>query len=279
MANNETSTPSMATKVVFKKSTIVTVVVILGLVGLAIGLANVPEKPAFDSGNGFWATVQTAAGNIAALLTPIAATILGVGTATMAFLQALKDLFNLRTYYNRWAVKRWMRRKLKDDATTNTAIRSLQQLATGGEPDALYSLEIEKLAEQMAIAGRMALDRPKNHNDFLTCLLREAPEDDTNKVKDGPKDASYLEAKARTATYIQRAVDGFRNAADYHYAHLNQVAVFVLNLLLFLVLWIYWSGVHEHLFSVVGAAVLSAFIAPIAKDLIAGLQSLKDIKK
>lgn len=277
MANSETSTVPAAPKVVLKA--VVIVAVILGLVALVIGLAKVQEKPPLTSGGGFWDTIQAAGGNIAALLTPIASTILGVGTASMAFLQAAKDLFNLRTYYNRWAVQCWMRRRLGDDATTNSAICSLQQLATSGEPDALYSLEIEKLAEQMAIAGRMALDRPSNHSDFLASLLREAPEDDINKLFNGPKDASYLEAKARTATYIQRAVDGFRNATDYHYSHLNQVAVFVLNLLLFLVLWIYWSGAHEHLFSVVGAAVLSAFIAPIAKDLISGLQSLKGIRK
>jgi len=257
---------------------------ILSIVVLvAILLTSVGRKPELVPGDGFWATVATAAHKIADPLTSVAGTILGVGTATMAFLQAFKDLFKMRARYNRWAVKRWMGRRLSDhEVRTNSAVQSLESLATGGEPDALYSLEIDKLADQMAIAGRMALDRSQDHNDFLICLLREAPDEDRKIVlgmTDVTKGATFLEAKARTTTYIQRAIDGFRNGTGYEYALYNQWAVFLVNLLLFILLWCFWSGVNEHFLSAVGAALLSAFIAPIAKDLITGLQSLKDIKK
>jgi hypothetical protein len=249
-----------------------------------VGFAYIISEPKPLVATPFWDTVRDSGKLIANILGPILATVAGVGTATMAVFQAVKDLFKVRRWYNRRLVHAWITKRSKNTEDAQKAIASLELLATSNEPDALYSLEIEKLAAQIALAGRMALYRPTEHIHLIACLLLGAPEEDSKRATgsepaSGDDRVKYLEAKNRMVSYMQRALEGFQYASDYRWTHTNQFIVFLLNIVFFMFLWFLSVKHFEHFFVAVGAATLGAFIAPVTKDLITALQALKDIKR
>jgi hypothetical protein len=231
----------------------------------------------------FWETIRVSAKWIAEVIGPILATIAGVGTATMAAQQAVKDVLNLRRNYNRRRIAEWMTKRLAGLGDPAKAAGQLEQLAVSGEGDALYSLESAKLAAQVYAAGRMALDDSEMYTDLLACLLRDASAEDCRiaTTRQEPASVAQVEAKTRVLSYMQRAIDGFQIMVDYRWAHTNQVVSLVLNTAVFLFLWLIWSKppTPQYFLSALVAALLGAFIAPVAKDLVTALQSLKDLKR
>lgn len=255
-----------------------------------------------------WDKIQTAMNAVYGFIWPMAVTLAGVGTATMAGFQMVKDLFHVRRWFNRRAVGEWLSGRAtevaREWARTHTpgvrdarpdagelareARASLEGLATAGAADALYSLEIDKLAGQINAAARMALDLPKNHKSLLRCLAAQAEPTDLDRILEPPvlpartepekqKVTDYLEAKNRIATYIQRTLDGFQIMADYRWTHWNQTWVFWINFAFVLLLWAVYArlGGRVAIGAVAITALLGGFVAPVAKDLVSALQSLK----
>lgn len=199
-----------------------------------------------------------------------------------------------------------MREWLKDRAAAkaginlNKAGESLVKLATAGDADALYSLEIDKLAGQINAAARMALDYPKGHEDLIHCLAAQADAGDLQKVLNPPatpapsasddekkrardQAAVYLEAKNRVATHIQRTLDGFQIMQEYRWKHWNQVWAFWLNFAFVMIVLLVNSyragGYRTDTPAYVLVAILGGFAAPVAKDLVSALEALKGRKR
>jgi hypothetical protein len=265
-----------------RRSRITSFVIAAAFVCIASACASsLGEPSALTKSGTFWETIRASAQWIAEVVRPILATIAGVGAATMAAQQAFKDLFNLRRNYNRRIVAEWIVRRLGTLGDSKAALSQLEELATSGEADALYSLEAGKLATQIAAAGRMALDRSDRYGDLLRCLLRDASSDDyriaTNRTS--PPGVAEVEAKTRLMSYLQRTTEGFQILLNYRWTHANQVVALVLNTAVFLFLWLFWSRSPAYFFTALAAALLGAFIAPVAKDLVTALQSIKDLKR
>ena len=282
------------------------IIFVLGVAVGSGGLLMAAEAPLAGSAkpedSSVGGQIQTALDRVYKLTWPLATALAGVGTATMAAFQMVKDLFHVRREYHRTRVRKWLERRAmeKKGVRVEKAERSLFHLATAGDDDALYSLEIDKLAGQINAAARMALDLPKGHKDFIYCLAAQADAKDLSAVLSPPvslppsasdvekrqaRDQSgpYLEAKNRVATHIQRTLDGFQIMLDYRWKHWNQTWAFGLNFAFVMAVLLVNSyragGYRTDTPAYLLVALLGGFVAPVAKDLVSALEVLKGRKR
>jgi hypothetical protein len=262
------------------RSTLLIIVLGFALAVSAIAGAQAVGGQPTSPESAFWKTVRESANFVASVLAPILATVAGIGAATMAAQQALKDLFYIRRRFNRRVLTGWVCTRVGANDKFK-ALASLERLSTSGEADALYSLDSGKLASQIAAAGLNALDQPDKHRELISCLMCDAPFCDYQLTTDPAADrngVNYIKAKERMTAYMQRAVEGLQIMIDYRWTHANQLAAFLLNTAVFVLLWFFWSKDATHFIFAILAALLGGFIAPVAKDLVTALQSLKGIK-
>ena len=295
-----------------RKRLVLGILLILGVTGATGGLLMAAEAPSPGQGRGaensVWGHIQIALDRVSTLVWPMATALAGVGTATMAAFQMGKDLFHVRREFNRSRVRRWLELRageaaklgLTERVNVERAEDGLVLLATAGDADALYSLEIDKLAGQINATARMALDSPRGHEELIYCLAAQAapadlgrvlipptfpPPSASDEVKRQARDeaAPYLEAKNRVATYIQRTLDGFQIMLDYRWKHWNQAWAFWLNfgfvMAVLLVNSYRIGGYRTDTPAYVGVAILGGFVAPVAKDLVSALEALKGRKR
>jgi hypothetical protein len=176
------------------------------------------------------------------------------------------------------------------------AEEDLIQLATAGDDAAFYDLPTEQLAGQMNAAMQAALDYPAAHRDLLWCVAHLAePEDivsllvpprdllEQNRQKLAPRQRKpvdqFVGARNRIAHQIQRAIDGLQIAMGASWKRRMQLWSMGLSAVLgVLALW-----VATHRFTPVPSlgmflltGILAGFLAPVARDLVAALRSLRD---
>lgn len=230
-----------------------------------------------------------------------------VGVTAMALIQTLKDQTPVRALYQRQRVRRWIAEGLADfqngQATLPDEVRismegldaataesDLLRLATDGDVKAFYALEIEKLCGQLNAAAQAIVQFPNQHLSALAVLASEASPDDLATFKAGmvgslgtpptPQQAAYVAARAQVTQQIQRAIDALQISvgADWQ-THLQQASL-VLTVAIFEVL-LYkshtLSGELGALTWVWGVflGILSGFLAPISRDVVAAIQNLR----
>ena len=236
-----------------------------------------------------WSAIQTALDDYVKYLWPMAVALAGVGIATMATLQMVKDLLRLQWYFNRWQVRRWLaeraRRCHEHDASfapdVGRAHAELITLATAGDEDAFYSLDGQQIAAQMGAASQIALDYPRLYADLFLCLAAEAEPADIRRVMGPPPrppaKQAWIAARNRVAHSVQRTLDGLQISLTNRWKHWNQTVSYALNVLFVMVAL---RSVNTKITSapVVDSmlvALLSGFLAPVAKDLVTALQQLR----
>jgi len=240
--------------------------------------------------------VQTVAGGAFSFATALAA----VGVLSMALLQTAKDIFPLR----RWFQAAWIGAWLRDQATkappipgaavnADKAEGDLVRLATSGDRSALFDLPIEQVTGQMNAAGRIVLDFPWEHDHLFRCLAAQANADDVRKLIEsrppaqGPRPqlsaeekSALIDARNRVTNQVQRSLDGLQISAGFRWKLYLQVASIVLSGL------IVWAGLMlfvrepievfvRHLPLYIATAIVGGFLAPVARDLVAALESLR----
>jgi len=236
-----------------------------------------------------WSAIQTALDDYVKYLWPMAVALAGVGIATMATLQMVKDLFRLQWYFNRWQVRRWLGQRAgrchEHDASfapdAGWAHGELITLATAGDEDAFYSLDCQQIAAQMAAASQIALDYPRRYTDLFLCLVAEAEPADVKRVLGPPprpaaKDA-WIGARNRVGHQVQRTLDGLQISLTNRWKRSNQVVSYMLNVL-FVMLALRSLNARLTSMPIVDSmliALLSGFLAPVAKDLVTALQQLR----
>lgn len=251
--------------------------------------------------------IAAASQSIAAYVTAMA----GVGTLSMALIQAIKDMFPVRRFYQRW----WMRKHLRtlagvcaknglfipsapdaSDQSARTrsesvdpeiAERQLIELATAGQAAALYDLQIEQLCGQITAASQIAMDYPHRYAHLVLCLGAQADAKDFARVfqespqygeRSAAETAIFVDARNRIAHQVQRATDAIQIACGFQWKWILQLCAIVLSGLI--ALWAYMWADPTHsasgrLFVFVSAGILGGFLAPVARDLVAALQALR----
>jgi hypothetical protein len=248
--------------------------------------------------------VQGASESIIAFVTAVA----GVGTLSMALIQAVKDMFPIRRLFHRSRMRRWLRGLgsggplpgidyLEISArppSYDDAEHELITLATAGNSAAFYDLPIEQLCGQMNAAVAVALDYPHRYPGLVSCLgaladprdvgLAFAPPPAARGSREmlSPNEAAavdaFVDARNRLNHVVQRAIDGFQIATGFQWKWLLQLVSIILSGAIATTAYGlygasrgFWQGAG--VFFVTG--VLGGFLAPVARDLVAALQSLR----
>jgi hypothetical protein len=228
----------------------------------------------------------------------------------MALIQLLKDLLPIRREFQKAWIRQWLKRKhafIYLERPTGhylNAERELVQLATDGDSNAFYSLPIEQLCGQMNAAAQSVLDHPRDYPSLLLCLASQAAPADIDLLFSGPppppprpRDGvpttdqqpvddtvqremlqDFVDARNRVTHQVQRAIDALQLSAGSRWKLSIQIGSIILSGGLAVLGVSLFGDVHgfwHWLLTVFIVALLGGFFAPIARDLIAGLQRLR----
>ena len=195
---------------------------------------------------------------------------------------------------------------LSAPASIPQAQADLVHLATAGDADALYSLPIEQLCGQINAATQVLLDYPSLHWNLLRCLASEAQPSDLALIN--PPDPAahaarkmllrkpavaltdaehnqvddYVAARNRVSHQIQRAVDALQISVSFRWKFWMQLASILLSAALGVATLLIGNAYFDmHLTAarecglIILTAVLSGFLAPVARDLVAALEQIR----
>ncbi len=227
-----------------------------------------------------------------------------IGVAAMALIQAAKDVFPLRRWYQRARLRKWMEEGAREaEARFGAAIadsngttvnverawKDLVALSVDGDENALLDLSVEQLCGQMSAAFQMVLDYPQQYRDLLLIAGSFASPADMSEIRnadrsvvargDGPATPAQIrwaDSRNRMTHQLQRAVDGFQIATGYRWTYLMKLASFAVSAVLaMLAVQTKGGGIASHIGVILFTAVLAGFLAPIARDLAATIQKLR----
>lgn len=254
-------------------------------------------------GGGPVTAVEFTLRRLVTLMLPAAVALAGVGILTMAIIQIVKDVFPVRAIYQRWWLGRhWLKPAVEQaratyrdemvEGSTFPEIRGrLIDLAAGGDAGALFALGAEGLAGQLHAAATAALDDPVEHRWLLRALARTARPSDVElviaagKSLEGsggpyPSDADVVDARNRVYHAIQRSLDALQISMHTSWSRLLKVKSIILSFI------IIYGGISLYAPMVMAtpwqkavwivAAILGGFVAPVARDLVVALKSLRN---
>lgn len=225
------------------------------------------------------------------------------GTLAMAILQVIKELTPVRRRYQRKWLERWFnaradRFKIKAADNPHDIIQpylplnvlevqsTLVDLATGGEVNAFYDLNIEQVVAQMNSAAQIALEYPRAYFPLLAILSQGANMEDVAqvvvagvKVGGSGSEPAALDARNRVAHRIQRNLDGIQIALGSRWKLWMQVVAITLTVLFVEVAIITNVKDYNGVTLLVGIAlgIVGGYVAPITRDVVAALQSLRKV--
>jgi hypothetical protein len=245
----------------------------------------------------------------------LAVPLAGIGALSMALIQTAKNMLPLRRWFQRNRVENWLAHRATAAATAAGAPNSvsiaqaksdLVHLATAGDASALYSLPVEQLCGQINASTQVLLDYPSLHWNLLRCLASEAHPPDLALIN--PPDPAvhaarkmflrkpavtltdaehnqvddYVAARNRVSHQIQRAVDALQISVSFRWKFWMQLASILLSAALGVAtLLIGGADGQINLSSrgqcglIVLTAILSGFLAPVARDLVAALEQIR----
>jgi hypothetical protein len=132
-----------------------------------------------------------------------------IGSVSMAFIQAGKNVTPIRAWFQRVRLRKWLLASIRADRDVNestrishwlkttfrnrsteeekkqqTMLRKVEEdlisLATSNDISALYNLPSDELCDQIRKVVSVILDYPEFHRDLLRCLARGASRSDVN---------------------------------------------------------------------------------------------------
>lgn len=208
-----------------------------------------------------------------------------IGALTMAILQTAKDQTTWRRSFNRGKTATWLGESVEPDKNgtepPHPALDALVGLATAGDGDALFDLEIERVAGLIAAAGGIVVDYPQKYPALFSRLAVGARQADVEKLLEDKADGraklerlrkddaaafdELLDAKTRVTHQIQRNVDAFMISTAFRWKTMLQRLSFAISFVL-ASFAIVINGSDWRAALVMGP--LAGYFAPIARDVI-----------
>jgi hypothetical protein len=251
--------------------------------------------------------IETLVARVYQLAIPFLTAAASVGVLSMALIQTAKDILPLRRWFQRNWIGGWLdgkakyfvlrapRPPLKGLEHPEYIERDLIRLATDGDDNAFYDLQIEQLCGQMNAAAQVAIDYAQDYPDLLKTLACMAKLEDIRLLLDPPPAAkqprssvadpksheefnAYVDARNRVTHQIQRAIDALQVSAGFRWKWYLQIASIVLSgVIAGIGVWRFghFQDPWKQFFTTIGAAILGGFLAPVARDLVASLQQLR----
>ena len=251
--------------------------------------------------------------SIEAHLLPIMLSATAIGTLSMALIQTLKDMFPLREIFHKANIKQWITDQRKPvqnhidhffninkeknqspnqkkilpemlfSATDQDLVKKdLLKLTVNGNEGALYALPIEQLCGQINSASQICLDYPSLHSSLLLTLAANTssadlfkvmfPDRSLNERSSAEDKKEYTDARNRVAHQIQRAIDSIQISIGYKWELWLKIGSIVVSSV---IAGIGLLATNQNIFLVIPLAILGGFLAPVARDLVVALQSLR----
>jgi hypothetical protein len=224
------------------------------------------------------ALMPTTGGTLLELVLALAA----IGTIAMLVIQIIKELTPMRRSYQMQKVKEWLEEKSRTStmdikkANAGKPYAQLVDLATGRDEKALFELPTEQMVAQMNAAAQAAMDYPKDHQDLLIALSSGASREDvTLVINGGAAEAAANDARVRVSNRIQRNLDALQIVVSADWKWQMQVASIILTVgIVELAIWASHADLQAHLLGVL-IGIAGAYFAPITRDIVAAVQSLR----
>lgn len=215
----------------------------------------------------------------------------GLGVLSMSIVQAIKTLLPVPQFYQWLRTRWWLRactreakRNLKEVVSVNAVEKELVVIGAGGNTAAFYSSQGDEFVKQLTIIGRLVLNYPTNNGRYLpygsvlavlASNITKADFDLLNQASKGPTPQQKLDAFNRVQQQMTQAISAFCISSTWWWQNGLHVAAFLTSfVLVYLAVRLGLGGVKSTL-SVALTALLGAFLAPVARDLVAAIQKLR----
>jgi hypothetical protein len=231
--------------------------------------------------------VDTITKNVLAYLIALA----GLGVLSMSVVQAIKTLLPIPQFYQGLRTRWWLRgrireakRNLEKAVSIDAVEKELVVIGAGGNTAAFYSVQGDDFTTQLTMIGRLVLNYPTNPGRYLhygsvlavlASNITKADFDLVNQASKGPTPQQKLDAFNRVQQQMTQAISAFCTSSTWWWQNGLHVAAFLASFsLAYLAVRLALGGVKSTL-TVVLTALLAAFLAPVARDLVAAIQKLR----
>jgi hypothetical protein len=214
-----------------------------------------------------------------------------IGTISMALLETAKNIFPLRRRFQESRFCAYL--TAKNCKTWTRAEQDLVTLAAAGDRFAFYNSEIEQMCGHIKNVLTAVLDYPKLHADLINCLASTASADDLGLLFEPPHPDIFLKgaqqstaeereairkyaaAKMRIAVEMRCAVDAVQNSIAFRWKQSMRVTALILSGLVGAIAINVGAapGLTPSLGATLIIGVLAGFLAPVARDLVAAVES------
>jgi hypothetical protein len=183
----------------------------------------------------------------------------------------------------------------REQIESEIAELDLISLVAAGDENAFYDLPIDQLAAQVKSVGSLILDYSRLHSSLLVCLATKAnsadlllvldppshdpfwDESDEQKFEDKQFIKKYAAAKSRIATQLRCSIESMQTSIAFEWKRALQIASFALSFIFGAFAVGLGSTFKDHVIKILASlaiGVVAGFIAPVARDLVAGIEKL-----
>ena len=181
-------------------------------------------------------------GKIAGWVQTWAVPLAAIGTVSMALLQTAKNVFRMRSRFQKRYFGKWLRDNSPSVDDALQAKWDLIGLAASGDEEAFFDLPIEQMCSQIKGISPVLLDYPEEHVALLLCLAKRANPEDIKCVLSPPPlelhlkrpdqhtheekllVRAYAAAKTRVAAQVRCTVDAVQTSIGFRWKYTLQVA-------------------------------------------------------
>jgi hypothetical protein len=221
----------------------------------------------------FTESFQELVKNIQSNYTSYFVALAGLGVLTSAVVQVLKNLLPLRYAFHRWALARWLKRK--NPARAAEIQPKILAIAANGNAFALYDAETDEFCRNLEAVGQIAIDHPGSYLEILQTLTSPLLANDIQTVTNAQADRQMrMDARDRLRQHLAQSLNAFRLSTTSKWTNSMHVSSFLISL--GLASWALWlSSMSSAPLPLFGTALLAAFLAPVAHDIVSALGKLK----
>ena len=162
--------------------------------------------------------------------------------------------------------------------------KELVTIGAGGNAAAFYNSQGDDFSKQLTIISRLVLNYPTNPGRYLhygsvlaviASNITKADFDLINQTSKGPTPQEKLDAFNRVQQQMTQAISAFCTSSSWWWQNGLHTAAFVTSFsLAYLAVHLALGGVKSTV-AVGVTALFAAFLAPVARDLVAAIQKLR----
>jgi hypothetical protein len=217
-----------------------------------------------------------------------------IGTISMALLETAKNIFPLRRRFQESRFCAFLEKK--NCKTFEKAEQDLVDLVAAGDRFAFYNSEIEQMCNQIKNGLTAVLDYPTAHEALISCLAAKASDDDIHLLFHPPHPDTFLKAaqlstaeekeqirkfaaaKTRVGVEMRCAVDAMQSSIGFRWKRRMRIIALVLSAIVGVVALNLGAnpGLRPSLGATIVIGLLAGFLAPVAKDLVAAVESWRN---